>query len=209
VVKPEDFLFSIEADHVVDAITAVARSTMHRIVGDYSADEILTGKREEVGLAALKEMQNILAQYECGVEIIDLQMQRVTPPERVKPAFDEVNASIQRRDQLVNEANQVRNKLIPLAEAQRDKLIRQAEGYAARRRAEAEGEIAALLAKYHAYKEAPDITRKRLYLEAMEQVITNSGPKTVLDGELGGVIPLLNLGEVGQSASPNQQEQTR
>ncbi len=166
---------------------------MHRIVGDYSADEILTGKREEIGLMALKEMQNTLQSYQSGIEIIDLQMQRVIPPDRVRPAFDQVNASIQERDQKVNEAKQERNTLIPKAEASRDKLIRESEGYADRRRAEANGEISALLAKYREYKLAPQVTRERLYLEAMEQVIENSGPKTVMDGDLQGLLPLLNL----------------
>jgi membrane protease subunit HflK len=195
VLEPKDFLFSIDAKHVHRIIIGVARSVMHRSVGDYSADEVLTGKREEVGLAAWKEMQSVLDSYQCGINIVALQMQRVIPPERVKPSFDEVNASIQQRDQLVNEANRERNRLIPQAEATRDKLIRQAEGYAARRRAEADGEITALLAKYGAYKEAPDITRRRLYLEALQEVFSRSGPKTVLDADLRGLLPWLNVGE--------------
>lgn len=195
IVEPKDYLFSIDVYYVEQAITAVARSMMHRIVGDYSADEILTGKREEVGLKARNQMQEVLDGYECGVNIIDLQMQRVIPPARVRPAFDEVNGSIQHRDQLVNEAKKIRHKVIPEAEAARDKLIRSAEGYAARRRAEAQGEIAALLAKYKAYKEAPEITRQRLYLETMERVIQNSGAKTFLDGDLKSLLPLLNLGQ--------------
>jgi membrane protease subunit HflK len=193
--EPRDFLFSIHADQVERTITAVARSMMHRSVGDYSADETLTGKREEIGLAALKEMQQALDHYQCGVSVVALQMQRVTPPERVKPAFDEVNASIQQREQLVSEANRERNRLIPQAEATRDRLTRQAEGYAARKRAESDGEIFALRAKYLAYKEAPDITRRRLYLEAFEEVIKNSGPKVVLDADLRNLLPLLNLAE--------------
>ncbi|MBW3539971.1 MAG: FtsH protease activity modulator HflK [Planctomycetes bacterium] len=199
VVEPKDFLFSIDAEEVERLVTAVARSTMHRAAGDYSADELLTGKREEIGLAAFREMQKVLDSYESGISIVAVQMQRVTPPERVKPAFDEVNASIQQRDQLVNEAHRERNRMLPTAEANSDRLIRQAEGYAARRRAEAEGEIAALLARYRAYSDAPDITRRRLYLEAMENVMLNSGPKTVLDAELGGLLPLLNLDQTHQA----------
>jgi len=193
VAEPKDYLFSIEKEHVAHVITAVARSAMHRTVGDYSADEILTGKREEIGLVSLKQMQESMDQYNCGVEIIDWQMQRVVPPDRVRAAFDEVNASIQQRDQSVNEANTERNRLIPQAEAAADKLVREAEGYAARRRAEATGEISALLAKYRAYKQAPEVTRQRLYLEAMEGVIQNAGQKTVLDSDLKSLLPLLNL----------------
>ena len=191
--EPKDYLLSIERHDVEFVIIAVARSAMHSTVGDYSADEVLTSKREEIGLLSLKQMQKALDQYNCGVEIIDWQMQRVVPPDRVRAAFDEVNASIQQRDQLVNEANAERNRMLPQAEADADKLIREAEGYAARRRAEATGEISALLAKYRAYKEAPEVTRRRLYLESMEQVIQNAGTKTVLDADMKGLLPLLNL----------------
>ncbi|MFT5524154.1 MAG: membrane protease subunit HflK [Pirellulaceae bacterium] len=190
---PQKYLFSIDQRDVEATIVGVARSVMHRVVGDYSADEILTGKREEIGIQALNEMQQVLESYDCGVRIVALQMQRVTPPLIVKKAFDEVNASIQQKEQLVNEAQKERNRLIPQAEAQAITLERQALGYAARRRAEADGEISALLAKYEAYQLAPDVTRKRLYLEAMEQVMKNSGPKTVLDANMKGLLPLLDL----------------
>ena len=203
VVEPKDFLFSINSLHIEEVIKSVALSTMHRAVGDYSADEILTSKREEVGQEAYQEMRKILGNYQCGIEIIDLQMQRVIPPLRVRPAFDAVNASIQERDQLVNEAKRERNTLIPKAEADSDKLIREAEGYAARRRAEADGEIAALLAKYQAYQLAPEVTRQRLYLETMERVIAESGPKTILDGDIKGLLPLLNLNAPENASSGN------
>ena len=199
VVDPRDYILSIDSYSVEDTIIAVARSTMHRVVGDYSADEILTGKRNQIAAAALEEMTKKLETYQCGVAVVDLQLQRVTPPGRVHPAFEEVNASIQQRDQSVNEARSERNKMIPTAMANSDKLIREAEGYAARRRAEATGEIAALLAKYQSYKEAPDVTRQRMYLETMERVLSSSGPKTIIDSDINGLLPLLNLGqEAGQ-----------
>lgn len=194
VVDPAKFLFSIASEDVDRTIHAVALSAMNRVVGDYSADEILTGKREEIGVKAKEETQESLDGYDCGIRVVAVQMQRVTPPERVKPAFDAVNASIQQLEQLVNEARRERNQLIPQAEATRDGLIREAEGYSARKRAEADGEIAALLAKYEEYKQAPDITRRRLYLDAMEEIIAQSGPKTILDADLKSLLPLLDLG---------------
>ena len=193
VADPAKFLFSIAAENVEQTIQAVARSAMNRVVGDYSADELLTGKREEIGQAALREMQETLEGYESGIRVIAIQMQRVTPPERVKPAFDAVNESIQQRDQFVNEARAERNKLIPQAEATKDRFINEANGYAARRRAETQGEIAALLAKFDAYRQAPEVTRQRLYLDAMEGVLLKSGPKTILDADLQGLLPLLDL----------------
>ncbi len=191
--EPKDFIFSFNEEHVERALIAVSRSTMHRIVGDYSADEILTGKREEIALAALKEMKKAIEPFGAGIDITDLQLQRVTPPDVVKPSFDLVNASIQQRDQLVNEARRERNQLIPMARAQSDKLIREAEGYAARRLAEAEGEITALLAKYESYRLAPEVTRQRMYLETMEKVFSADGKKLILDESLKGMLPLLDL----------------
>lgn len=191
--EPKDFIFSFNEEHVQRAMIAVSRSTMHRIVGDYSADEILTGKREEIALAALKEMKKAIEPFAAGIDITDLQLQRVTPPDVVKPSFDLVNASIQQRDQLVNEARRERNQLIPMARAQSDKLVREAEGYSARRLAEAEGEITALLAKYESYRLAPEVTRQRMYLETMEKVFSADGKKIILDESLKGMLPLLDL----------------
>lgn len=202
VTVPDKFLFSFhregasqeETERTIESIIMTAAHTvMNRLVGDYSIDEVLTDKRGEIGIAARLGTQAILDQYDCGVAIRDLQMQRVTPPSRVKPSFDEVNSSIQRRDQLENEANKQRNELLPKAYAAKDKLIREAEGYADRTRAEANGEIAALLDKYRAYEKAPDVTRQRLYLEAMEQVLQGVQNKTVIDGDLRQILPLLDL----------------
>lgn len=203
---PEKFLFSFqregasqeEAARTIESIIMTAAHTvMNQLVGDYSIDEVLTDKRGEIGLAARTGTQEILDRYECGVTIRDLQMQRVTPPDRVKPSFDEVNSSIQRRDKLENEANKIRNELLPKAYAAKDKLIREAQGYADRRRSEASGEIAALLDKYQAYQKAPEVTRQRLYLEAMEEVLRGVENKTIIDGDLRQILPLLDLNKEG------------
>lgn len=195
VTEPKDYLFNFNGDdgEVTDVIVAVSRSVMHRAVGDYSAEELLTGRREEITQIALKQLSERLTEFGSGITVTDLQMQRVTPPDRVKPAFDEVNASIQQRDQLVNEAYRERNQLIPSAEAQSDRLIREAEGYASRQLAVTQGEISALLAKYESYKLAPEVTRKRMYLEMMERVLQQSGSKIIMDSQASGPIPFLNL----------------
>jgi membrane protease subunit HflK len=178
-------------------IVMVARSVMNRLVGDYSIDEILTEKRPEIRLAARLATQETLDQFECGVTITDLQVQRVRPPLKVRPTFDAVNSAIQQKDRLENEANKERNMLIPTARGQSDKKIREAEGYAARRRAEVSGEIEALRAKYAAYSLAPEVTRKRLYLESMELIMNNVDQKTIIDADLNHVLPLLQLEQGG------------
>lgn len=198
VTNPYDYSIRFYHDnspqYVEQVITTVAQTVMNRLVGDYSIDEVLTEKRGQIAEEARQATQEILNGYSCGISIRDLQMQRVTPPDRVRPAFDQVNASIQMRDKLENEANKMRNEMLPKAYAEKDKMIREAEGYADRRRAEAAGEIKALLAKYRAYQQAPEVTRQRLYLEAMEEVLSGVESKTVVDASLQGkVLPLLSL----------------
>lgn len=203
VIDPAKLLVSLDIDAVDPVIRNVARSVMHQVIGDYSIDEVLTSKRTEVGNAAREKLQETLDSYESGIQITGLQMQRVTPPALVKPAFDEVNSSVQKRDQLINEANRERNVLIPSAEAEKDRLIRDAEGYAARRRAETEGEIVALIDQYNAYKEAPEATRLRLYLDTIGAVLASSSQKIVLDDKLKGLLPLLSLDAVPSVEMPS------
>jgi membrane protease subunit HflK len=205
VTEPSQFLFRFpleEHDNLFaeDLLTTVARTVMNRLVGDYSFDEVIASKRSDIASDARRDVQRILDGYECGITVTALQMQRVIPPDRVKPAFDKVNASIQQKQKLENDAEASRNKLIPEARANRDKLIRDAEGYAARRRAEANGEIEALLAKYHAYQRAPEITRQRLYLEAMEETLSGAKDKIIIDSDLKNLFPLLNLDSKGAAS---------
>lgn len=196
--EPQQFLFRFHQedtpDYPEEIIKTVSRSVMNRLIGDYSIDEVLTVGREEIQKKALEQTQQILTEYDCGVQIVDLQMQQVNPPLSVQPAFDAVNASIQRRDELVNEANEERFKLLPEARAEKNKLINEAQGYADRRRAETGGEIEALRAKFREYKQAPKETRQRLYLEAMEEVYGAVESKVIIDTELQGkILPLLPL----------------
>ena len=204
VTEPSEYLFRFPSDRkdefATDLITFVGRTVMNRLVGNHSFDEVIGPKRGEIANEARADTQRILNAYKCGITITALQMQRVIPPDRVKPAFDKVNASIQEKQKLENEAESERNRLLPAARASRDKLIREAEGYASRRRAEAQGEIEALLAKYHAYQRAPEVTRQRLYLEAMQDLLQTVKDKTIIDADLKQVLPLLNLDSKGGPA---------
>ena len=188
--------------YLSQVITLASRTVMNRLVGDYSIDEVLTGKRSEIRQAAKEQTQSMLDEYRCGVVITDLQMQRVRPPRKVRPAFDAVNKSIQERDKLENEANKQRNQLIPQARADKDKKVREAEGYASRRRAEVGGEIKALRARYEAYKMAPEVTRQRLYLEAMEEILSGVESKTIVDSDLQKSVPLLPLLPLNEGSAP-------
>ncbi|MBS0209559.1 MAG: FtsH protease activity modulator HflK [Planctomycetes bacterium] len=197
VTDPAQYLFRFPAndpdEFAQQLVTTVARTVMNRLVGDYSFDEVIGAARSEISHEARKATQEILDHYQCGITVPALQMQRVTPPEQVKPAFDRVNAAIQEKQKLENEAEAERNRLIPQALAAKDKAIREAQGYADRRHAESQGEIDALVTKYRAYQKAPDITRQRLYLEAMEEVLEGVQSKTIMDSDLKQIYPLLQL----------------
>lgn len=201
VTTPEEYLFRFydpdDECYPERVIVTAAESVMDRLVGDHSFDEVLTEKREEVGEMARAGTQEILDQYQCGITIRGLQMQRVSPPEQVRPAFDLVTTSLQDRERFRSEAEKERKQKIPAAQAKRDQAIREAEGYADKQRAEAEGKIAALLAKYRAYQKAPEVTRQRLYLEEMQKVLQKVPSKTIIDAELNHLLPLLPLGPGG------------
>ncbi|MEK6237208.1 MAG: FtsH protease activity modulator HflK, partial [Planctomycetales bacterium] len=179
VVDPRAFLFAFhqdaDSDHMQKVIESASVSVMNRLVGDYSLEEIRAKKRAEISEAAKDSLQKMLDRYDCGVAVTGLQLQRVTPPREVEPSYNKVVAAEQNREKLENEGKKERNKLLPKAEASKDKLIQEAKGYASRRRAEAKGEIQALRDKFAAYREAPELTQRRMYLEAMEEVISNSG----------------------------------
>jgi membrane protease subunit HflK len=199
--NPRQYLFSFSQpnkdDFIEIVIRTAAQTVMNRLVGDYSIDEVLTEKRGEIAGKAREATQAILDQYQCGVAIIDLQLQRVTPPAKVKPAFDEVNSAIQTRDKLISEAKKESEQLLPAAKAKKDKMIQDAHGYAKSRRAAVDGELEALRLKYEAYQLAPDVTRRRMYLEAMEEMLKGVDSKTIIDADLNKVLPILPLNEGG------------
>ena len=198
---PQKFLFTFHSDGLAQdeflqgIITVVGRTVMNRLVGDYSIGEVLTSRREEISIKAAEATQQKLDQYECGIRITNLQLQRVTPPDQVKASYAAINEAYQTRDKLENEANKEKNTRLPKAKAERDKAIREAEGYAARRRSEVKGEIDALMAQYEQFAKAPEETRQRLYLESLEKVLTNIKDKTIIDSDMRQLLPLLNLNE--------------
>ena len=199
--EPEKFLFTFhdsdvnQDDYLQAIITIVGRTVMNGLVGDHSIDEVLTSQRSQIREKAREMTQAKLDEYGCGIQITDLLLQRVTPPEQVKRSFAAVNEAVQNRDKLENEANKEKNQLLPQARAERDKAIREAEGYASRRRSEVKGEIDALMAQYEQFAKAPEETRQRLYLESLEKVLSSVQDKTIIDADLQQLLPLLNLNE--------------
>jgi len=181
----------------VDNIRDISEVIMRRFVGDYSVDEVLTVKREEIGALAQIEIQKILDSYNTGIKIVTVKLQDVNPAEKVKPAFNEVNEAKQEKEKMINQAWEVYNKIIPKARGEAERTIRGAEGYALGKINSAKGESKRFLATLAEYKKAPDITKKRLYLETLMSVLPKTKEKYIIDPKQTSILPLLQLGEKG------------
>ncbi|HAM39957.1 MAG TPA: FtsH protease activity modulator HflK, partial [Candidatus Omnitrophica bacterium] len=122
------FLFRVRDQR--ETLRDISEAVMRRVTGDYSVDEVLTIKRAEIDVQAQEELQRILDSYGAGVQIVTVKLQDVTPPERVQPAFNEVNEAKQEKERTINQAWEAYNKVIPRAKGEAEKTIREAEGYA-------------------------------------------------------------------------------
>ncbi|MFO7726348.1 MAG: FtsH protease activity modulator HflK [Oceanipulchritudo sp.] len=173
----------------------ISEAVMRRIVGNSLGSDVLTEKRVEVAMNARQELQEILDSFDIGIQVSTIELQDVTPPEKVKPAFNEVNQAEQERERLINEAEKRRNQVIPRAEGQAKQIIAQAEGYSAERVNSARGETARFTAILSEYEKVPEVTRQRLYLEMVDKVLPNLGRVYIMEGEGMSPLPLLNLSE--------------
>lgn len=192
---PIKVLFKIRAPG--NTVRAISEAVMRQVVGDHSVSEVLTTRRVEVNIEVQEKLQEILDAYDSGIHIVTVRLQDVNPPDQVKPAFNEVNEAKQERERTINEAWEAYNKVIPRARGEAERTIREAEGYALDRVNRAMGDAQRFLAVYEEYKNAQEVTRRRLYLEALAEVLPKAGRKYIVDPEQGGILPLLRLGEKG------------
>lgn len=189
------------ANNARDLIRDVSESVMRQLVGDVSVDSVITTGRQRIETNAKQRMQAELDRFESGIQISAVKLKSATPPDKVKDAFDAVNRAKQSKERVVNEAKGERNRLIPAARGKRDRTIAEAEGYAIRVQKEANGNAKAFLAKLNEYNKAPEVTKLRLYLEAMEEVLQQVDDKIIIDESIKGVLPLLHLGQPAQISS--------
>ncbi len=196
--KPEYYLFRVR--NADETLRDASESVMREVVGDRTVDEVITVGRQEIEDEALMKLQALAADYEMGIKIDQVQLKNVNPPERVQASFNEVNQAQQEKERAVNIANGEYNKAIPRTRGEADQRISAAEGYAKQRINEAEGDVSAFNALLAEYIKAPEVTRQRLYLETMAEVLSNVGSKTILDeGVAGDILPLFNLDAVSGS----------
>jgi len=189
VTDPYLYLFKVRG--LTDTFRAMSEAVMREVVGDRTVTEVLTVGRQEIATTSERLLQDLANQYEMGIVVDQIVLQDVTPPDPVKPSWDEVNQAQQQRDRLINEARAEYNKVIPRAKGEAGQAILQAEGYALERVNGAQGDATRFKAVYDAYRRAPEVTRRRLYLETMQRVLPELGAKVFMDKGTGNVMPLL------------------
>jgi membrane protease subunit HflK len=190
---PEKYLFKLRDPD--STFRYMNEAVVRKIVGDNSVDEVITVGRARMALDAKAELQTLCDLYEIGIEVNQLIFQDVNPPEPVKPSFNEVNEALQEKERKINEAWSEYNKEIPKARGEAEQVIRAAEGYATERVNNAQGDANRFKAIYKEYVRAPLVTRKRLYLEAINEILPKMNKKIIFDEKQKNILPLLNLGE--------------
>ena len=191
ITSPKDFLFNVR--HPAQTLRHLTEAAMCEVIGDRTVDEILTIGRNEVETEALIRLKVLLAKLNLGVTAEQIQLKNVHPPGPVQRSFDEVNRAQQEREQMINEANGEYNRVIPKAKGLADQRISGAEGFAVQRINEAEGDVARFKQLLVQYDKAPAITKQRLYLETMNEVLPNLGSKIIIDEDAKQFLPLMNL----------------
>jgi len=191
VADPYQYLFKVE--DVTETFRDMNEAVLRAVVGDRSVTEVLTVGRQEIATEAEVELQLLCDQYETGIKIEQIVLQDVTPPDEVKPSFNEVNQAQQERERLINEARSEFNRVVPRARGEAQQVIQEAEGYAADRVNRAKGDAALFESLLAAYRRSPEVTRQRIYLETMQAIFPAVERKVILDESLEGLLPLLSL----------------
>lgn len=185
------YLFKVR--HPETTLRDLSESSMRQVVGDRTVNEVLTVGRTEVALAVKDLIQNLSDEYELGIRIEQVVLQDVNPPDPVKSAFNAVNEAQQEKETLINQAKSEYNRVIPHARGQARETIQKAEGYATARVNNAQGEATRFELLYQEYVKAPEVTRRRLYMETMQRVLPELGNKIITDQEGNNVLPLLQM----------------
>jgi modulator of FtsH protease HflK len=188
---PVKFLFEVREPS--ETLRYVSESVMREVVGDRTVDEVITIGRQEIESEALTKMQALSTKYAMGISIDQVQLKNINPPGPVQESFNEVNQAQQEKEKLINEARRDYNKVIPLAEGEKDQRIREADGYRLKRINEAEGDVARFSALLAEYSKAPEVTRRRIYIETLQEVMPGIRSKIIVDERTPGILQMLNL----------------
>jgi len=194
---PVAFLFNVR--NVKGTIRDVSEAVMRQVVGDNSVDEVIILRRKDIATEATQLMQVLLDDYETGIDIVTINLQDVNPPKPVQPAFNEVNEARQEKESIINEALQSYNSAIPRAKGQAEQLILEAQGYATNRVNRAQGDADKFISVWREYSKARDVTKRRLYLEMMQEVFPKLDKKVIIDQDLKSFLPFMQVDGKGVS----------
>ena len=198
----DPYLFLFKVRNLGETFRAMNEAVMREVVGDRTVTEVLTVGRQEIESRVEERLQELANQYEMGITIDQVVLQDVNPPDPVKPSWDEVNQAQQQRDRMINEARAEYNRVIPRARGEAQQTVLQAEGYALDRVNRSRGDAVRFTAIVEEYEEAPEVTRRRLYLETMQRILPQVGRKLFVDEDTTGVLPLLSLDGNGTRPLP-------
>ena len=193
--NPVDYLFRVR--NVPKTFRDMTEAVMREIVGDRTVNEVLTVGRTELAQAVEDQLQELCDQYETGLRVAQVILQDVSPPDQVKPSFNEVNQAQQEREKLINQARGEYNREVPRARGRAEQQISQAEGYAIDRINRAKGEASRFNQLYAEYRKAPEVTRRRIYIETLNRVLPKVGRKLIMNKDAQNIVPLLQLGNEG------------
>lgn len=194
ITEPEKYLFKVrDADAT---LRFASESVMRQVVGDRTVDEVITIGRQEIETECNEQLKELVTLYQLGITIDQVQLKDVDPPVPVQDSFNEVNNAQQEKEKSINIANGEYNRSVPKASGEAQKVVSEAEGYATQRVNEAEGDAARFTALFTEYQKASDVTRRRIYLETMEDVIPRLGGMVVMDEGASQVLPFLPLNQI-------------
>jgi modulator of FtsH protease HflK len=179
-----------------------AETALRGVVGSMTIDDILTIGRARVQDETKVQLQRLMDDYETGLLITEVKLQAVEPPEPVQAAFKDVVSAKEDRERIINEARAYAEDLLPKARGEAEQMLRAAEGYRASRVRDAQGDTARFLAMLKEYREAKTVTRRRLYLETIGEVLSKVDKVIVSPSLAGKTLPLLPLGEIGPAPRP-------
>ena len=191
IVEPFKYLFRIQDPQTT--IRDISEAVVRKVVGNSNVTQVLTTDRALLASSIEMEVQAILKDYDIGIRIVTVKFQDVNPPDPVKAAFNEVNESEQQKESLILQAREEFNREVPKARGVARSRILEAEGYAVERINRAQGEISRFLALLEEYRKAPSVTRRRLYLETMEQILPRISEIYIMDTEGSSALPILPL----------------
>lgn len=201
---PYSYLFKVR--NAESTLSDISEAAMRQIVGDRTVNEVLTVGRAEVAIRVQDLIQSLVHEYQLGITIEQVVLQDINPPNPVKPSFNAVNEAQQERETLINQAKADYNRVIPRARGQAQETIQRAEGYASERINNAEGEVSRFNDLYAEYIKAPQVTKQRIFLETMEDVIPKMGKKIITDESGNNVLPLLQMQLDGVQRTTNSSQ---